>query len=219
MASYRTIVPGMNESTEQPNTIYQGSNNSAQASSTTPKQGTMVPGMDSNVSQAISTPQQKSNPQLEKPLVGFLVSVSKYENGEYWVLRQGQNTIGASSECDIVLSEALVSGLHAVLAIHRNPQSDNLLSIGIMDKGSSNGVFVNEEYIGFNPYQCKNNDKIKIGNYEFLLMLFDAKVYDMKLSTSFISKDPSSEPNIENSNNFDYSSRDNYVEKNGTTQY
>ncbi len=219
MASFRTIVPGMNDNMEQPSTIYQ-SNDAKMGSQ---MHGTMVPGMENVAPQMAPqmAPPVKSGSQVQdgKPLVGFLVSVSKYENGEYWVLRQGQNTIGSSSECDIVLPEGLVSSLHAVLAIHRNPQGENLLSTGIMDKGSSNGVFVNEEYIGFNPYQCKNLDKIKIGNYEFLLMLFDAKVYDMKPSTTFISKDPSSEASVISDGSFDYSSRDNYAEKVGSTQY
>ncbi|MDR1257817.1 MAG: FHA domain-containing protein [Tannerellaceae bacterium] len=140
-----------------------------------------------------------------KPIVGFLVSVSRTDEGEYWVLRQGQNLIGSGEECDVVLPEISVSRVHAVLAIHRNPGDKNRLNVGIMEKGSSNGIFVNNNYIGFNPCQCKNLDKIKIGNYEMILFLFDAAELGLKKAESFIQ-----------SGNFDYTDREMYPESDKT---
>jgi hypothetical protein len=75
----------------------------------------------------------------------------------------------------------------------------------LLDRGSSNGTFVNENYIGFNPCQCNNLDKIKIGGYELLLMLFDSVDFNMKKAENFVSRE-----------NFDYSDRDMYSSSDGT---
>jgi pSer/pThr/pTyr-binding forkhead associated (FHA) protein len=175
MANYRTVVPGMQNGHEG-TTINQPKSGGYAGTSVDPEEN--VAG---------------------KPIVGFLVSVSRTDEGEYWVLRQGQNVIGSGEDCNIVLNELSVSRVHAVLAIHRNPGDKNRLNVGIMERGSSNGIFVNDNYIGFNPYQCKNLDKIKIGNYELLLFLFDATEFGLKKSEAFVSKE-----------SFDYADRDMY---------
>ena len=211
MANYRTVVPdsqndGDKTHLNQQSFIpmsggsmgYQQSNFGTQG-----EKGTVIPGMESNPAYNHQNQRQDHNPG--KPIIGFLVSVSRTDEGEYWVLKQGQNTIGSGANCNIVLSESLVSGIHAVMAVHRNPGDNNRLSVGLIDKGSSNGTFVNDSYIGFNPVQCKNLDKIKIGNYELLLMLFDAVDYQMKKSVNFSKKDE-----------FDYSDRDIYQSNDGT---
>jgi hypothetical protein len=59
---------------------------------------------------------------------------------------------------------------------------------GLIDQGSANGVSVNGQYIGFTPYQCSSFDKIKIGGYELLLILFDAVEHDLKPSDAFVSR-------------------------------
>jgi hypothetical protein len=104
-----------------------------------------------------------------------------------------------------VLPEISVSRVHAVLAIHRNPGDSNRLNVGIMEKGSSNGIFVNNNYIGFNPCQCKSLDKIKVGNYELLLFLFDAAELGLKKSENFVF-----------SGNFDYTDREMYHDSDKT---
>lgn len=207
MTNYRTVMPGAQESQDKTHLNQQsgatsyGNQNDYRQQEPDSQSGTRIPGMEDNPS---ANGPRSEQPQ-GKPIVGFLISVSRTDEGEYWILRQGQNTIGSGSNCNIILSESSVSGVHAVLAVHRNPADNNRLSIGLMDRGSSNGTFVNANYIGFNPYQCKNLDKIKIGNYELLLMLFDAVDFDLKKADTFISKE-----------NFDYSSRDNYQSNDGT---
>jgi len=209
MTNYHTVVPGaqagndethLNQSGGKTNS---GHRDNQHAGYEPNANGTKIPGMDDQPYSKGSQPQQDQI--LGKPIIGFMVSVSKTEEVEYWVLRQGQNTIGSGSNCNIVLAEAAVSGLHAVLAVHRNPGDNNRLSVGLMDRGSSNGTFVNGNYIGFSPCQCKNLDKIKIGNYELLLMLFDIVDFDMKKAESFIPK-----------GDFDYSDRDSYPTNDGT---
>ena len=125
-----------------------------------------------------------------KPITGFLVSVSRTEEGEFWVIRQGQNTIGSGSECDIVLNEASVSREHAILTAQRNQGDNDKLHVGIIDRASSNGIYVNKQYIGFNSYQCQNFDKIKLGNYELLLLLFDTAEHGLKKAADFIAGNP-----------------------------
>lgn len=148
--------------------------------------GTTIPGMG-NFNEPSNQPSQNVTPG--KPIIGFLVSVSRTEAGEYWVLYQGQNSVGSGPNCNVVLPEASVSGVHAILAAHRNPNNDNKLNVGIIDRGSSNGTIVNDNYIGFEACQCKNGDKIKIGNYELLLLLFDVVEYKMTKVDNFISKE------------------------------
>jgi pSer/pThr/pTyr-binding forkhead associated (FHA) protein len=160
MTNYRTVVPGMQR--ENAGTVIQRS-------------GQYYP---------------EYNHEGGKPIVGFLVSVSRTEEGEFWILRQGQNVIGSGSECDIVLSEASVSKEHAVLAIHRNQEDNDKLNVAIMDRASSNGIYINNKYIGFDPHQCKIFDKIKLGNYELLLLLFDTVEYGLRKAASFFPIDP-----------------------------
>jgi len=201
MTNYHTVVPGAQGSGDKTQLNQQGGatkfggQNEYQSRGSENSAGTRIPGMETNPSSGSFRQEQT----VGKPIVGFLVSVSRTEEGEYWVLRQGQNTIGSGSNCNIVLSESSVSGIHAVLAVHRNPGDNNRLSVGLMDRGSSNGTFVNESYIGFNPMQCKNLDKIKIGNYELLLMLFDSVDFGMTKAEGFVAKD-----------SFDYADPDNY---------
>lgn len=125
-----------------------------------------------------------------KPIMGFLVSVSRTEEGEFWIIRQGQNRIGSGSDCDIVLSEASVSKEHALLAVQRNQGDNDKLNVGIVDRASSNGIYVNDQYIGFNTHQCRNFDKIRLGNYELLLLLFDVAEHGLRRASDFAALNP-----------------------------
>jgi len=122
----------------------------------------------------------------KKPLVGFLVSVSRTPAGEFWALRLGENTVGSANECSIMLNEAKVSEKHATLIIQVNEEENNRLNVWITGLNATNGTYLNKKLI---PPQtaipCNNNDKIKIGSYELLLMLFDANKHDMKSVENF----------------------------------
>lgn len=207
MGNARTVIPGMqnsdNDSTRlntggdrtnigtADNGRYYGNNNSS---------GTRVPGTSESYYQGNNIEQM-----IQKPIVGFLVSVSRTDEGEYWIIRQGQNRIGSGDSNEIKLAESLVSDNHAVIAVHRNPGDGNRLNVGIIDKGSSNGTFVNGNYIGFTACQVKNMDKIQIGNYDMLLLLFDAVDYGMIKSDKFQKK-----------SELGYDERDMYSENDGT---
>jgi len=146
------------------------------------------------------------------PIVGFLVSVSRTGLGEYWVLRQGQNMIGSekkrmsdggtNNNC-IVLNEEKVSGEHALLAVQRDPD-DNRLYVGLRDMASGKGTLVNGKSIRFSTYECQNFDKIKIGNYELLLMLFDYAEHGLEKSKDFKPKMAANDDDDDDSNQYNF---------------
>ena len=120
------------------------------------------------------------------PLVGFFVSYSNIEIGEFWELQEGRNTIGSSATCSIVLYEKTVSSHHATLIVRRSG-NDNRLMFILSDENSSNGVRVNEKDIETEKYQCNNFDKIKIGGYELLIITIDRNSHNLKKNDNFLS--------------------------------
>ncbi len=195
--SNRTRTPGISNDDNLTNVNMGGRKTSSRQG---PASGTWIEGM--GVASGANAPEQEQ--PGGHPIVGFLVSVSRTNEGEYWVLRQGQNLIGSDNNCNIFLNEAGVSNKHALLAIQRNPGDNNRLIVGLFDQGSANGTFVNGNIIGFSAYQCKNFDKIKIGNYELLLMLFDHADHDMKKSDVFM---PKADNDYDNENYYSGSDR------------
>lgn len=163
--------------------------------SSTAKKGTIISGQE----QAVNT----VNPAENRTLVGFLVSFSRTDFGEYWPLREGNNLIGTGNDCDARLSEATVSQHHAVLTARVN-KNDGQMMVAITDKQSSNGTLLNGNDLGINgSAPCKHGDKLGIGNYELLIMLCGRQEHGLSRSESF--KELQAAPSI-----FDYSSRDLY---------
>ena len=91
------------------------------------------------------------SPYSPKPVVGFLYSIARKGNAEYWPLHLGRNTIGQSKDNDVVLQESSISAFHAVIRIIQT----NRLKAFILDTGSSNGTLVNGEPLKFNRNECK----------------------------------------------------------------
>ena len=133
----------------------------------------------------VAKPQPKK-PAMSKPVVGFLYSISRTVAGEYWPLHVGQNTIGKSETCDIVLKEGTVSEEHAVLMVRKMKNPETVIA-SINDARSTNGTMLNGESLPFSAVDCKNGDIITIGdNYEMLLILIDTAKLGLKVSTDFI---------------------------------
>jgi pSer/pThr/pTyr-binding forkhead associated (FHA) protein len=108
-----------------------------------------------------------------KTMVGFLVSFSRSEAGEYWVLREGNNFIGTNSESSIKLNEKTVSEKHATLNITRNAK-ENKYDIVLVDTTSTNGTFLNgDKILAYSGKVVSNNDKLSIGNYELKLIIIE----------------------------------------------
>lgn len=121
-----------------------------------------------------------------KPVVGFLYSISRTGVGEFWPLHIGQNIIGNSSECDIILEEGTVSQRHANLHINKMKKPEKTEAT-ISDLGSTNGTLVNENSVSVaRPMECVNGDIITIGeNYDLLLLLIDTKAIGLHLAENF----------------------------------
>jgi DNA-binding response OmpR family regulator len=82
-----------------------------------------------------------------------------------YVLEDDVCTIGRARTCEIVVSQSVVSRLHASIA--RNGPHYVL-----HDAGSANGTFVNEHKI-FDPYLLKHKDQIGLGSPKPILRFFD----------------------------------------------
>lgn len=122
----------------------------------------------------------------QKPIVGFLYSISKSGVGEFWPLHIGANTIGRSPSCDVCLSEGTVSEKHATLVVRvmKNPEK---VIASVCDSSSTIGTMVNGESLGFDQRECFNGDIITIGaHYDLYFILIDAKQIGLKVCDEFI---------------------------------
>ena len=140
-----TYVPGMSEG--QP----------VSAAPRNPNQTVVQPAMQPQASQP-----RRTSIQTGKPIAGFLYSVSRTGAGEFWPLQIGQNTIGQSENCDIVLPEGTVSQEHAVLVVRKMKNPEKVIA-SISDARSTNGTMLNGVSLGFTAEECKNGDIITIG--------------------------------------------------------
>lgn len=163
------------------------------------KEGTVVPGLEdedapSRGRTAISITRGTAN--KNKPIVGFLYSVSKSSFGEFWPLYLGPNSIGASTGQDIVLDEATVSGEHALITIHKDEDPEEIFAV-LEDTHSTNGIKLNGKSIRFERVECKHMDVIRIGkSYELLLLLIDTGTLGLKPADNFVPIERSSSQGI-----------------------
>lgn len=191
MSQNRTVIQGLEPANAS------GNNNNfnfyARKEGEGAAKGTIVPGMMGNPS---NTGKPNPNPQAQpaaykqmqsdKPIVGFLYSISRTAAGEYWPLHIGQNTIGKNTSCDIVLPEGTVSAEHAVLVVRKMKNPEKVIA-SISDARSTNGTMLNGESLGFSAVECQNGNIITIGdNYELLLILIDPASLGLTISENFI---------------------------------
>ncbi len=153
-----------------------------------PRQGTVVPGMNMQAPN-VAQQQQGAPQQPAVPVVGFLYSISRQGFGEFWPLHVGTNTIGRAEDSQICLREQTVSEHHASLFIRQMKSSRKLIA-SIRDEGSKNGIFVNNEELTYDAFECHNRDLITIGNnYQLLLILIDADEMGLTVSENFTPTD------------------------------
>lgn len=189
MSSNKTIIPGMEESyKEQPSSIDNPNNNI--------QDGTCIP-------PPFGTIPNSANMTNQKPIVGFLYSISKSNSGEFWPLRIGSNSIGRAAECDICLGEATVSEQHAVLVVRQMKNPEKIIA-SICDARSTCGTMINGESLSFDQRECFNGDIITIGeHYDLYFILIDAKQIGLNVCRGFIPTQNAStgfshQPNIGN---------------------
>ncbi len=178
MSSDATKIPGLQVTDN--GSIYSRTN--AQSNPSRPK-GTIVPGMNVYAPQV---EEQGAEPEVQQvPVVGFLYSISRQGFGEYWPLHIGSNTIGRSNANDICLAEQTVSEPHARLNIKQLKSTGKILA-SIQDVGSKNGIYVNDDELGYETHEVKNHDIITIGNnYKLLVILIDAKEMGLSIAEDF----------------------------------
>jgi hypothetical protein len=171
MSSNKTIIPGMEDAyTEQPNFTKQNAK---------VQDGTCVPNPFGTVP---TTP----NMNTQKPIVGFLYSISKSASGEFWPLRIGSNSIGRSADCDVCLGEATVSEQHAVLVVRQMKNPEKIIA-SICDARSTCGTMINGESLGFDQRECFNGDIITIGeHYDLYFILIDARQIGLNVCRDFM---------------------------------
>lgn len=168
MSSNKTVIPGM-ESSYEPTQESRGQQ--------FPGSGTYVPGN-------LQTP--AGTKMTEKPIIGFLYSVSRTPSGEFWPLHIGSNTIGRSSECDVCLSEGTVSEQHAVLVVRMMKNPEKVIA-SVCDARSTMGTMINGESLGFDQRECFNGDIITIGaHYDLYFILIDVKQIGLNVCRDFI---------------------------------
>lgn len=179
MSQNKTVIPGLENSNQIPN----GAQVHTAPTSYAPYDGkTVVPG----VTPGSSAPTTVVN---NKPIVGFLYSISRTGFGEFWPLRVGPNSIGRSKSCDIYLPEGTVSEQHAEFVIHlmKNPEKVNA---AIYDQRSTCGTMINGESLGFEPREVVNGDIITIGDhYDLYVILIDVKQLGLNVCQQFIPVD------------------------------
>ncbi len=136
--------------------------------------------MDSKTDQKtkVIRPEHPFAKHQNRILVGFLVSFSAHEAGQFWLLKEGNNTIGSSPDANIKLNDETVTQQHALLNI-RIDRKTNRFRYTLKDENSTNGTFVNGEDIVMEPYICQHFDKIQIGDYTLLLVKVDKNEHDM----------------------------------------
>ena len=171
MSSNKTIIPGMEDAyTEQPNFSKQNAK---------VQDGTCVPNPFGTVP---TTP----NMNNQKPIVGFLYSISKSASGEFWPLRIGSNSIGRSADCDVCLGEATVSEQHAVLVVRQMKNPEKIIA-SMCDARSTCGTMINGESLGFDQRECFNGDIITIGeHYDLYFILIDARQIGLNVCRDFM---------------------------------
>lgn len=187
MSQKKTIAPGMNgyafNESGNADDFYTRGKDSRNGHKSTYYSGM---GQQSNQQQSAAKPTPASIQSQAKPVIGFLYSISKTLSGEFWPLYVGQNTIGSSSDCDIVLSEATVSQEHAVLVIRKMKSPEKVIA-SLTDARSTNGTIRNGQSLGFSAEECFNGDVLTFGdNYTCLLILIDSASSGLSLSDSFI---------------------------------
>ena len=104
-------------------------------------------------------PLDSSSSSTKEPL--YILSLLNNElMSSSWKLINKDYNIGRSSENNIILDDITVSRNHALISVSKE-------NIKIIDKNSTNGIYINNEIKS--ECKLKSGDKIQIGKYMLLL--------------------------------------------------
>jgi len=90
-------------------------------------------------------------------VIGWVVPLSGAQRGQDFRLVTGKNIAGTSADCDIVLTDAYMSGRHATI----RHEEDSFL---LIDLDSTNGTYVNGKRIA--KQEIFDNDTLRFGKVE-----------------------------------------------------
>ena len=124
----------------------------------------------------------------ERPIVGFLYTISRTVNGEIYPLYLGRNIVGRSDDCDIQLQENTVSEHHAVIVIRVVGQAEKRLIASITDHNSTCGTTINGDIIDFDTHIIEDHDHIVVGSaYELVFFKLDVQALRLTQCPHFLS--------------------------------
>ena len=116
------------------------------------------PAFEATPEQVLEQPVEAAEVHEEAPTLARLIAKI---DGEEFLIRPGENTVGRRPTNDIVIPDPYVSGSHAVIIA-----SDG--SFTITDVGSTNGTFVNGEKLTPNePKELNDGDEVVLGQAVF----------------------------------------------------
>lgn len=97
----------------------------------------------------------------ERRITGVLVTFSHKYQGDLFVLYEGRNVIGSGPSCDISIKwDRLVSSEHAMILCRAGRDE-------LHDMLSTNGTFLNEEYVGTKGADLADGARIRVGSTVF----------------------------------------------------
>lgn len=111
--------------------------------------------VDDDATQAMSAPPPKAAPQKKYQL-------QVKNGGQQFNLKEGENTIGRSMECAVVINNESLSRRHAAITISAEKMT-------IKDLGSSNHTFVDGNKID-GEKEISAGSKLKFGNIEAIII-------------------------------------------------
>jgi hypothetical protein len=115
----------------------------------------------------------------ERRITGVLVTFSHRYQGELFILYEGRNVVGSGSSCDVSInSDRLMSGEHAMILCRAGRDE-------LHDMLSTNGTFLNEEYVGRKGADLADGAMIRTGS----------TVFEFRKITSGGGKQPGEKPN------------------------
>lgn len=126
------------------------------------------------------------------PLRGFLFSVSKEEQGEFWPVYEGDNSIGSDKSQGICLGESTIKAEHAVLTITDGEKGCTFM---VRSVSADTPVTVNGAPAGNEGTTCYDRDILTVGKcYELLFVAVDPRRYGLAPKADFITQSTASAP-------------------------
>ena len=97
--------------------------------------------------------------------------------GTKFDVHEGENVIGRSKACDIVLVDPSVSDKHAIIDLDIDEESSKPLNAILKDLRSKNGTFVSSLRLGRgNKVYLAHKDIFKVGTVDLTFLLLDNKI-------------------------------------------